>query len=112
VDILLKSFVAWGAAALILTVAKFAGPRMAGAIAGIPIVFAVSYILVTYSNKSTSRNFLIGGLYGTAGFVVFVVSLVLLNQRFPANYWLNFTLAYLICLAVAVLLTHFSSSRS
>lgn len=111
-DIVLKSFVAWGAAALVLTVAKYAGPRMAGAVGGVPIIFAVSYILVTYHNKPAAKNFLIGGAYGTIGFIVFLGALLLLNQRYAANHWINFAFAYALCLLVAIITTHLSTPRT
>jgi len=53
-----------GVTAIILTIAKFSGPKLAGAIGGIPIVFAISYILLTMGDKSISRQFLVGGIYG------------------------------------------------
>ena len=46
-DILIKSILSGLVTALVLVIAKFAGPRLAGAIGGIPIVFAVSYIFLT-----------------------------------------------------------------
>mgnify|MGYP001601711614 CR=1 FL=1 len=60
-NILLKSLLSAVVTALILLVAKFYGPRLAGAVGGLPIVFAVSYILITAADRGTSQNFLVGG---------------------------------------------------
>jgi len=60
-DIIIKSFASGVVTAIILLIAKFAGPKMAGAIGGIPIVFAVSYVMLTLNDKSLSREFLMGG---------------------------------------------------
>ncbi|MDP7247545.1 MAG: hypothetical protein QF741_02885 [Candidatus Peribacteraceae bacterium] len=54
-DILFKSLLAAVVTALILIIEKYAGPRVAGAIGGIPIVFAISYILVTYQLKELTQ---------------------------------------------------------
>jgi len=43
--IILKSLAAAIITAIILLVTQFVGPRLAGALGGIPIVFAVSYVL-------------------------------------------------------------------
>ncbi len=104
-DILLRSLLAGGAAAIILTVAKFGGPRLAGAVGGIPIIYAISYILITYNNKNEARNFLLGGINGFFASLLFIVSLLLLNYLLPKNHWLNFIIAYFACLSTAIVLT-------
>lgn len=63
-DIVLKSLLAAVATGIILTIAKFSGPKLAGAIGGLPIVFALSYIFITMNDKGLARQFLIGGIYG------------------------------------------------
>lgn len=60
-DIILKSLLSAVITAIILLIAKFFGPKLAGAIGGIPIVFAVSYILITMENKILAKDFLLGG---------------------------------------------------
>jgi len=60
-EIILKSLSAAIITAVILIIAKFVGPKLAGAIGGIPIVFAISYILLTIENKGISKDFLVGG---------------------------------------------------
>lgn len=101
-DILIKSLLAGVVTALILIVAKHAGPKLAGALGGIPIVFAVSYIFVTMSDKSTAKGFLIGGVIGAVAAIIFSLALMGLNQQFPKWHWLNFALAYVLCFFVAL----------
>ncbi|MBT4121184.1 MAG: hypothetical protein HOA57_04450 [Candidatus Magasanikbacteria bacterium] len=60
-DIILKSLVSAVVTGIILIIAKFAGPKLAGAIGGIPIVFAISYILITAGDKTSANSFLVGG---------------------------------------------------
>lgn len=67
-DIILKSLAAAVVTAIILLIAKFSNPKIAGAIGGLPIVFAISYIFVTLSNKGSARDFLLGGgVWGNCG---------------------------------------------
>lgn len=60
-DIILKSLASAVVTGLILLLAKYSGPRLAGAIGGIPIVFAISYVLVTMEQRDAARDFLLGG---------------------------------------------------
>ncbi len=60
-DIILKSLASAVVTAIILVLAKFSGPKLAGAIGGIPIVFAISYVLITLENRSAAKEFLVGG---------------------------------------------------
>ena len=108
-DILLKSLASAVITALILILARFAGPRLAGALGGIPIIFAMSYILVTSSDKSLSRDFLIGGIYGALAGIFFSVVLIFLNAQFLKTHWINFAVAYALCFLFALGLTYFSS---
>ncbi|MDO8505251.1 MAG: hypothetical protein Q7S48_01560 [bacterium] len=64
-DIVLKSLASAVVTAIILVIAKISGPKLAGAIGGIPIVFAISYVLLTMQDKSISREFLRGGGNGS-----------------------------------------------
>jgi uncharacterized membrane protein (GlpM family) len=96
-DIILKSLIGAVIIAVVLIVSKFAGPRVGGAIGGLPLVFAVSYILVTQYNKTASREFLIGGIYGAIAAIFFSLILIWLNVQFAKNHWLNFVVAYVLC---------------
>ncbi len=60
-EIILKSLASAVVTAIILIIAKFAGPKLAGAIGGIPIVFAISYVLITMETKVAAKDFLVGG---------------------------------------------------
>ena len=51
-EIVLKSLASAVVTGIILLLAKFSGPKLAGAIGGIPIVFAISYVLITMENKA------------------------------------------------------------
>ena len=53
-DIILKSLLSAIVTAFILLIAKFSGAKLAGAIGGLPIIFVVSYILLTMNNRSLS----------------------------------------------------------
>ncbi len=108
-DIILKSLASAVVTAIILLIAKVAGPRMAGAIGGIPIVFAISYILLTLNDKSLSRDFLIGGIYGAIAAIFFSVILIALNFYFIRSHWLNFIIAYILCFCFALILVYFTS---
>lgn len=108
-DIILKSLASAVVTAIILLIAKFSGPKLAGAIGGLPLVFAVSYILLTMNDKSVSRQFLIGGIYGALAAVFFSVILIWLNAQFLKTHWLNFTIAYTACFLFALALVHFTS---
>ncbi|MDX9893119.1 MAG: hypothetical protein RB292_01745 [Patescibacteria group bacterium] len=107
-DILLKSVISGLVTAVILFIAKFSGPKLAGAIGGIPIVFAVSYILLTLNDKTVARNFLIGGVYGAIAAIFFSVALIILNSQFRTH-WLNFTVAYVLCFFFALLMVYLTS---
>ena len=82
---------------------------MAGALGGIPIVFAVSYILLTLKDKSISRDFLIGGIYGATAAVFFSLILIWFNSQFLKSHWLNFAAAYALTFLLAFILVKFTS---
>ena len=100
-DIILKSLAAAVVMAVVLIINKFAGPKLAGAIGGIPIVFAISYILITAANKGSAKDFLVGGVYGAIAAIFFSVTLILLNSKFLNSHWLNFVVAYVLCFLLA-----------
>ena len=108
-DILLKSLASAVVVAIILIIAKFSGPRLAGAIGGIPIVFAISYVLVTLSDKNSSREFLIGGIFGAIAAIFFSVALIWFNKQFPEHHWSSFAIAYILCFVFAFGMAHFTS---
>lgn len=108
-EIVLKSLASAVVTVIILTIAKFSGPKLAGAIGGIPIVFAISYVLITMNDRSLSRDFLIGGIYGAVAAIFFSVVLIWLNLQFAKTYWLNFAVAYILCFFFALGLVYFTS---
>lgn len=110
-DIFIKSLASAIITAIILLIAKFASPKLAGAIGGIPIVFAISYILITMANKSASRDFLIGGIYGAIAAIFFSVVLIWLNVAFVKSFWLNFIIAYTLCFALSLGLVYFIPNK-
>jgi hypothetical protein len=107
-EIVLKSLASAIITAIILVIAKFVGPKMAGAIGGIPVVFAVSYVLLTMNDKSISRDFLIGGIYGAIAAIFFSLILMWLNVQFVKSHWLNFAIAYVACFFLAFALVWFT----
>jgi len=111
VEIFIKSLAGFFVTALTLIVARSVGPTFAGALGGIPIVFAVSYLLVTAQDKGADRRFLIGGVYGAIASIFFSFVLIWLNHQFPKNYWVNFFLAYFLCILLAILLVQISKSK-
>ena len=108
-DIFIKSLATAIFTAIILFVTKIFGPKIAGAIGGLPAVFAISYIMVTMGDRSLSRDFLIGGIYGAGAAIFFSVILIWLNAQFIKAHWSNFMIAYILCFALALLLVHFTS---
>ncbi|MFA6521770.1 MAG: hypothetical protein WCT53_05285 [Candidatus Gracilibacteria bacterium] len=108
-DIVLKSLASAVVTAIILVIAKFSGPKLAGAIAGIPIVFVISYVLLTMNNKGLSRQFLIGGIYGAIAAIFFSVVLIWLNSQFLKTYWLNLGIAYIACFFLALAMVYFTA---
>ena len=108
-DIVLKSLVSALVTAIVLIIAKFSGPRMAGAIGGLPIVFAVSYVLLTMNTKGQTHDFLVGGIYGALAAILFSIVLIWLNGQFIKSYWLNFAGAYLLCFLFMLALVQFAS---
>ncbi len=108
-EIALKSLASAAVTAIILVIAKFAGPKLAGAIGGIPAVFAVFYVLLTINDKSLSREFLIGGIFGAIASIFFSLILIWLNIQFVKTHWLNFAVAYVACLFFAMALVHFTA---
>ena len=110
-SIIIKSLASALVTALILILVKYSGPKLAGAIGGLPIVFAISYILVTLSNKSASRDFLIGGIYGAIAAIFFSVILIWFNVHFVKTFWLNFVIAYLLCFCLSLGLVYLIPSK-
>src|SRR3989338_6706915 len=108
-DILLKSIASGAVTAIILVIAKFSSTKLAGAIGGVPIVFAISYILLTLSNKNPGSDFLIGGIYGAVAAIFFSLVLIWLNVKFSDSIYFNFAIAYALCFLLALALTYFSS---
>ena len=108
-DIILKSLVSAVVTGVILLIAKFAGPKMAGAIGGIPIVFAISYILVTMKDKAIANDFLVGGVYGAIAAIFFSIILIIFNNKIPEYHWLNFAIAYVLCFLLAFVMVYFTS---
>lgn len=108
-EIVFKSLASAVVTALILLLAKFSGPKLAGALGGIPIVFAIAYILLTLEDKSLARDFLVGGIYGAVAAILFFVVLIWLNANFLKTHWLNFIVAYGLCFLFAFGLAHFTS---
>ena len=108
-DIVLKSFASAVVTAIVLVVAKFAGPKLAGAIGGLPVGFAISYVFLTSNDKSVTREFLIGGVYGALAAIFFSLVLIWLNMQFIKSHWLNFAIAYVACFFFALALVHFTS---
>ena len=84
---------------------------MAGAIGGLPIVFAISYILITMNNKLASKDFLIGGIYGAVAAIFFSVILIWFNSYFLKSHWLNFTIAYILCFCLSLAIVYFTSNK-
>lgn len=110
-DILIKSLASAVVTALVLFLNKFFGPKIAGAIGGLPIVFAVSYILITVSNKSASKDFLIGGVYGAIAAIFFSLILIWMNVQFAKTFWINFIIAYILCFLLSLGLVYVTSTK-
>ena len=110
-SIILKSLASAVITAVILLIVKYSGPKLGGAIGGLPIVFAISYILVSLSNKADSKDFLIGGIYGAVAAIFFSVVLIWLNVQFVKTFWLNFVIAYLLCFCFSLGLVYLIPSK-
>jgi CDP-diglyceride synthetase len=108
-DIILKSLASAGVTAIILLIAQYSGPKLAGAIGGIPIVFAISYILITMNDKTASKEFLTGGIYGAIAAIFFSIVLIWFNSKFPEHHWITFAVAYVMCFFMALGIVHFTS---
>lgn len=108
-EIVLKSLASAVVTAIILIVGTYSSPKLAGAIGGIPIVFAISYVLITMNNKSSSRDFLVGGIYGAIAAIFFSIILIWFNNQFPKYHWISFIAAYILCFLFAFGLAHFTS---
>lgn len=110
-DIILKSLSSAVVTAIILLIAKFSGPKIAGAIGGLPIVFAITYVLLTISDKTLSRDFLVGGIYGAIAAIFFSAILIWLNIAFVKSFWINFIVAYILCFGLSLGLVYFTSCK-
>jgi len=109
-DIIWKSLLAAVITAVILIIERSVGPKIAGAIGGIPIVYAISYVLVTYAERDSDKiaGFLRGGVYGAIAAVLFCVLLGILSYKLPDYYWVNFTVSYITCFLLALCLATFA----
>lgn len=108
-DILFKSLASAVVTAAVLMLARIAGPKLAGAIGGIPIVFAISYVLITMENRGLSNEFLVGGIYGAIAAIFFSLILILFNNKLPNHHWANFAVAYALCFLIAFGIVHLTS---
>ncbi len=108
-EIVLKSLISAVITGIILLIAKYVGPKLAGAIGGIPIVFAISYILITVENKSSANSFLIGGIYGAVAAIFFSLILILLNNKLPDYHRMNFIVSYVLCFLLVIGMIHFTA---
>lgn len=108
-EIVLKSLASAVVTALILVLAKYTGPKLAGALGGIPIVFAISYVLITMDDKMAAKDFLIGGIYGAVAAIFFSLILIFFNQKFAEYHWINFAVAYGLCFCLAFGMTYLTS---
>ncbi len=110
-EIVYKSLIAAVITAVILVIEKYSGPRIAGAIGGIPIVFAISYVLITYQFKHVPQmnEFLWGGVIGAVGGVLFSLILIFLNTKLSQYYWINFIGAYVFIFLFALIASQVSS---
>ena len=106
-EIILKSLASAVITAIILVIAQFSGAKLAGALGGIPIVFAVSFVLVTMQSKNITEidGFLKGGIIGALAGVLFCLILLFLNHKNIELYWFNFAISYAICFAFAFFLS-------
>jgi len=86
VDIVIKSLSAAAITGIILVVTKLTNKKIAGVIGGIPIVYAISYVLLTLENKKLSENYLKGEISGTIATVIFRVLLLIINKHSPQTY--------------------------
>lgn len=107
-EIFFKSIAAGIVTGIILLIAKYSGPRMAGAIGGIPIVFAITYVILMLQNKTTNRDYLVGGVYGAIAAIFFSVICILLNS-YSKNLILNFVVAYGLCFLFAYVMVAVTS---
>jgi drug/metabolite transporter (DMT)-like permease len=108
--IIYKSLLAAVVTAVILLIEKHSGPRIAGAIGGIPIVFAITFVLITYQEKNIAQmsEFLWGGVIGACAGILFSLLLIFLNKNFTHHYWLNFVATYVLCFFFALLVSQYS----
>lgn len=111
--IALKSLAAAAITAAILLIERYAGPRIAGAIGGIPIVFAVSFVLITMNTRNIAQisDFLLGGIIGAVAGILFCAVLWFLDSHFLRFYWINFAGAYLLCFLAALFATELTGTR-
>jgi len=108
-DILLKSLASAVAIAIVLIISKYSSPRLAGAIAGVPIIFAISYVIITLETRSKTKEFLVGGIYGAFAAIFFCLILIFLNQQFVKYHWINFGVAYVLCFLFALVMVYFTN---
>lgn len=108
-EILFKSLASGLITGVILTVASLSGPKLAGAIGGVPIVFAISYGIILVGGSTATKDFLVGGIYGAIAAIFFSLILIWLNYMFHGHAWVNFGTAYILCFLLAYLMVYFTS---
>jgi hypothetical protein len=111
-EIILKSLLAAFITAIILLISKFVGPKLAGAIGGIPVVFAISYGLIIANMKKADNEFISGGIYGSIASIFFSIILIFMNNKFNQIPWVNFGVAYLLCFLFMLLLVSISPNKN
>ncbi|MDO8499861.1 MAG: hypothetical protein Q7S66_04345 [bacterium] len=65
--------------------------------------------MLTFNDKSISRQFLIGGIYGALAAIFFSLILIWLNASFLKTHWINFGTAYALCFLLALGLVYVTS---
>lgn len=101
-SILIKSILSGVIVGLILLLSKYLGPKLAGAIGGVPLIFALTYGLTIAETPEKAQGFLLGGIYGSIAGMVFIGLLMVLNFYFIKTYWINFGVAYALCFLLAL----------
>ena len=108
-EIFFKSLASGAITGVILLISSISGPKLAGAIGGIPIVFAISYALLLMDKTMSTKDFLTGGIYGALAAIFFSLILIYFNYKFHGHEWVNFGIAYILCFLFAYLMVHFTS---
>jgi len=95
-EILFKSLVSGVVVAVVLAATKLLGPRFGGVLAGIPLVFTLSFVFATHHAESRMNveKFLFGGMWSAALLGVFVVALWFFYSHTNTGYWRSVLCAY------------------